>query len=81
MRILLSAFRHGCREEDIAYAWENFVVEFLEREDPPKSIRLGMDRSGRMLEIGGVVTDTGEVLIIHAMRARPRYTRRLRWMD
>ncbi|MGW9550050.1 toxin [Citricoccus zhacaiensis] len=77
MRIIDSANRHGVSNEDLTHAWEYFVSEFAEHEDPVKVIRLGFDTVSRLLEVGAVVDHTGEVVIIHAMTARPKYTRRI----
>lgn len=77
VRIIDSANRHGVPREDITRAWAYFVTEFVEQEDPVKVIRLGFDTVGRLLEVGAVVNHTGEVIIIHAMTAKPKYTRRI----
>lgn len=50
-------------------------MEFNLVEDPRKVLRVGFDRSARLLEVVGVWRDTGEVAIIHAMPARKRYQR------
>lgn len=77
MRIIDSASRHGVSDEDITHAWDYFLTELVENEDPVKVIRLGFDTASRLLEVGAVINHTGEVIIIHAMSARPKYTRRI----
>lgn len=69
-----SAFKHGCEEEDILCAWNDYVAKFIEGEDPDKIVRLGFDTHTRLLEVGANIYPDGTVRIFHAMKARPRYT-------
>lgn len=46
-------------------------VEDLDEEDPARQLRIGFDAKGRLLEIVVLTFDSGNELIIHAMRARP----------
>lgn len=77
MRILSSAFKHGLDESDITAAWNAYLKQFIERDDPLKVIRLGFDNRGRLLEVGGEIYADGTVKIFHAMPARRRYVERL----
>ena len=38
---------------------------------------IGADPDGRLLEIGFILTDNGEVVVLHAMDARRRWLREL----
>ena len=40
----------------------------LDDENPQRELRIGLDTSGRLLEIVVLLWDDGEVEIIHAMR-------------
>jgi hypothetical protein len=40
---------------------------------PANEFRLGFDTHGRLLELQVLVFDSGEELIIHAMKARKQY--------
>jgi hypothetical protein len=44
---------------------------------PAKQFALGFDTHGRLLELAILTFDSGNRLIIHAMRARPRFNQLL----
>jgi len=44
-----------------------------EGADPRRWLLLGFDGAGRLLELVVLVFDSGEHLLIHAMKARPQY--------
>lgn len=41
--------------------------------DPGRELRLGFDTKARMLETVVLIFDSGNELIIHAMKIRPQY--------
>lgn len=59
--IVPSALRHGIERADAVYAWRRYFGQFVERDDPPKIIRIGFDAHGRILEVGGEQTDANDV--------------------
>ncbi|EEJ52890.1 hypothetical protein HMPREF0578_1517 [Mobiluncus mulieris 28-1] len=71
-KIIPSAYKHGFTDADILCAWDNYVWQIVEVQEPPKVIRLGYDSKARALEVGGVF-DSEDWLIIHAMKARKKY--------
>ena len=55
-------------------AAEHFVyVAELDDENPARQFRLGFDSAGRLLELVVLHFDSGNELVIHAMKARPQY--------
>ena len=44
-----------------------------DKDDPRRWLLIGMDPTGRLLELVMLVYDDGYELIIHAMKARPQY--------
>jgi len=68
-----SALRHGIDPEDATQAavWSSWV-EDLDEESPARQLRLGFDTRGRLLETVVLVFDSGNELVIHAMKARPQ---------
>ena len=44
-----------------------------DEDDPRRWLMLGVDPAGRVLEFVVLVFDSGEELLIHAMKARPQY--------
>ncbi|MEI3376360.1 MAG: hypothetical protein V8R08_00720 [Coriobacteriales bacterium] len=60
------ALKHGIAEEDILYAWENFIARqrrAAPRED--QTIAIGCDRKGALMELAGIDKPYG-TLIYHA---------------
>ena len=49
-----------------------YVAE-LDDESPGLQLRLGFDGAGRLLELVVLRFDSGNELVIHAMKARPQY--------
>lgn len=83
MRLHSSARKHFTRdrltEDDVRHAAAHAVLrEALDDEDDPRRwLLLGYDRSARILELVLLEFDSGEHLVIHAMKARDQYLRAL----
>ena len=72
------ALKHGIEPEDVVRAATDVVLSVdLEADDPTRQLRLGFDRSGRLLEVVVLTFDDGREIAIHAMKARARYLRLL----
>ena len=73
MRVHGSALKHGVLDEDAIHAatWAVWI-EDLDDDSPARQLRLGFDTHGRLLETVVLVFDSGNELIIHAMKARPQ---------
>lgn len=66
LRIHPHALKHRLSEEDIKYAWDNFVSRRL-RKGGDYWVSVGFDRSGREIELVGAILADGTILVIHAM--------------
>lgn len=73
MKVHPTALKHGIEPEDAirAATWAQWV-ENLDDDSPARQLRLGFDTHGRLLETVVLVFDSGNELVIHAMRARPQ---------
>ncbi|MDO8383289.1 MAG: toxin [Microbacterium sp.] len=73
MRVHETALKHGVSADDAVQAasWPIWVEE-LDDVSPARQLRLGFDTQGRMLETVVLVFDSGNELVIHAMKARPQ---------
>jgi len=73
VRVHGSALKHGVLDEDAIHAatWAVWI-EDLDDDSPARQLRLGFDTHGRLLETVVLVFDSGNELIIHAMKARPQ---------
>lgn len=74
MKIHDSARRHGVDPDDAVHAAEHAVfVSDLDEDSPARQLRLGFDPTGRLLEVVVLRFDSGNELLIHAMKARRQY--------
>lgn len=74
MKVGSSALKHGISELDILYAAENWAYVSQPDDDiPAKQLVLGFDPNGRLLELAILTFDSGQQLVIHAMKARRKY--------
>lgn len=74
MNVHDSALRHGINAEDALLAATNHVyVSELDDDSPARQFRLGFDTAGRLLELVVLRFDSGNELVIHAMKARRQY--------
>ncbi|MFB8387479.1 toxin [Microbacterium sp. NPDC055910] len=73
MKVHDSALKHGIATEDIiqAASWPLWIDD-LDEGSPVRQLRLGFDAQGRFLELVVLVFDSGNELVIHAMKARPQ---------
>ena len=73
MNVHGSALKHGVRAEDAIQAatWAVWI-EDPDQDSPARQLRLGFDTQGRLLETVVLVFDSGNELVIHAMKARPQ---------
>lgn len=71
MKVHDSALKHGILPEDAIQAavWALWI-DYLDDDSPARQLRLGFDTQGRLLEVIVLVFDSGNELVIHAMKAR-----------
>jgi hypothetical protein len=74
VKVHASALKHGVEPDDaIRAATDPVFVSDLDENSPGRQLRLGFDRAGRLLELVVLRFDSGNELIIHAMKARRQY--------
>lgn len=74
MKVHESARKHGIAPNDAIHAAEHAVfVSDLDDDSPARQLRLGFDSAGRLLEVVVLSFDSGNELVIHAMKARRQY--------
>jgi hypothetical protein len=69
--ILASARKHGVTDNDMLHAYRN-PIRIFDLDD--LVMLVGADENGRPLEVG-VATAEGVEFIVHAMPARPKFSR------
>jgi hypothetical protein len=66
--------KHGIDPKDAIHAAQHPVfVSNLDEDSPARQLRLGFDAAGRLLEVVVLSFDSGNELVIHAMKARRQY--------
>ncbi|WP_172192303.1 toxin [Actinomyces faecalis] len=74
MRIIDSARKHGISDNAIqAASWPAWVEPLDEKGEQWRELRLGFDTKARLLEMVVVCASDGDEVLIHAMKARPKY--------
>lgn len=74
MKVHHTALKHGVEERDILHAVQHRAFEAEPDEDvPAKQFVLGWDTHGRLLELAILTFDSGNQLVIHAMKARRQF--------
>lgn len=68
-----SARKHDIQDDDILHAYRN-ATDAWHLNDGLVML-VGPDRSGGLLEIGVVRAEDGSSVIVHAMKARPKFLR------
>ena len=58
------ALKHGLSEDDIGYAWSNFVRK--RPRDDDYWVAIGFDAGGREVEMVAAACADGSLLVIHA---------------
>ena len=69
--VLTSARKHGVTDNDMLHAYRN-PIRIFDLDD--LVMLVGADENGRPLEVG-VATAEGVEFIVHAMPARPKFSR------
>lgn len=74
MKVHESARKHAIAPNDAIHAAEHAVfTSDLDDDSPARQLRLGFDSAGRLLEVVVLSFDSGNELVIHAMKARRQY--------
>ncbi|MGB3676845.1 MAG: hypothetical protein WA988_20640 [Candidatus Nanopelagicales bacterium] len=66
-----TALKHGCVHADIEHAFRNPIRVFPQGDG--LVMLVGGDASGKLLEVGYMISADGAAVIIHAMPARAKF--------
>ena len=74
MNVHDSTRKHGVDPDDAVHAAEHAVfLDDLDESSPARQLRLGFNPDGQLLEVVVLRFDSGNEVLIHAMKARPQY--------
>jgi hypothetical protein len=68
-----SAREHGIDPQDAIHAEHADCISDLDDDSPARQLRLGFGSAGRILDVVVLRSDSGNELVIHAMKARRLY--------
>ena len=73
--ILPTAYRHDLSEHQIRFALDNVIDVFEKQGDIPLTMITGpASKQGELIiEVGFELSDSRNVVVYHAMEARPKY--------
>ena len=72
-----SAFKHGCTKDDMLSVISNNVYDETLHEDPKKTLVIGFDRKGRLIELVFNALSDQHIVVFHAMTCRKIYRDRI----
>jgi hypothetical protein len=80
IRILSTAYKHGITDGQIHFAISHCGLTFVQPPprdltEPDRVLILGDDQAGVPIEILAVQDDSGDLVVMHAMKMRRRYRR------
>jgi hypothetical protein len=80
IRILSSAHKHGITNAQIHFAISHCGLTFVQPPpddlgEPDRMLILGDDQARVPFEILGIQDDSGDLVVLHAMKMRRRYRR------
>ena len=79
MKLHQSARKHFARDQlteaGVIRAVEEavFAAPLEDEDDPRRWLLLGFDDAARLLELVILIFDSGQELVVHAMKSRPQY--------
>ncbi|MDE0236252.1 MAG: hypothetical protein OXN95_03385 [bacterium] len=75
MEIHSAARKHGYSDQAILHAirYAVTIVDLEPDTDPPRTLAIGPDQHGNLLEVIWLDLDAGSQLVIHAMALRPLF--------
>lgn len=77
IEILPSATRHGQSIEDILVALERSLYDETLESEPNKTLSIGYDKNGKLLEIIFHVLSDDHIVVFHYMPCRKQYIERM----
>ena len=77
VRFTSSAFKHGCTKKDLLSALSNNIYDETLQLDPNKTLVVGFDTKGNLVELVFNVVDHQSITVFHAMPCRKTYLDRI----
>jgi len=77
IRITPSANKHGVDNDNILYGLEQCIYDEILENEPNKTLAIGFDKKGELLEIIFSVVSENKIVIFHSMKCRKSFIERI----
>ena len=77
IRITPSANKHGVDNDSIIYGLEQCIYDEVLENEPNKSLAIGFDKKGELIEIIFSVVSENKIVVFHSMKCRKTFIERI----
>ena len=77
IRITPSANKHGVDNDNILYGLEQCIYDEILDNEPNKTLAIGFDKKGELIEIIFSVVSENKIVIFHSMKCRKSFIERI----
>ena len=77
IRITPSANKHGVSSDDILFGLEQCVYDEVLENEPNKTLAIGFDKNGELIEIIFSIVYESKIVVFHSMKCRKTFIERI----
>ena len=77
IRITPSANKHGVDNDNILYGLEQCIYDEVIENEPNKTLAIGFDKKGELIEIIFSVVSENKLVVFHCMKCRKSFIERI----
>ena len=77
IRITPSANKHGVDNDSILYGLEQCIYDEVLENEPNKTLAIGFDKKGELIEIIFSVVSENKIVVFHSMKCRKTFIERI----
>ena len=77
IRITPSANKHGVDNDSILYGLEQCIYDEVLENEPNKTLAVGFDKKGELIEIIFSVVSENRIVVFHSMKCRKFFIERI----
>ena len=72
-----SANKHGVDNDNILFGLEQCVYDEILENEPNKTLAIGFDKKGKLIEIIFSVVSENKIVVFHSMKCRKSFVERI----
>ena len=77
IKITPSANKHGVDNDNILFSLEHCIYDVVLENEPNKTLAIGFDKKGELIEIIFSVVSEIRIVVFHAMKCRKSFIERI----